>query len=144
MGKLSQKKGKAGEEAAMYFLKSIGAKCIEKIPTLSIYCNGKVVFPKKSSVDIICALPSPGCIHPYYPARIEVKVEDGNRLMHSRLSDHQVKWLKDWVNIGFYSFIIWVHKSDIIMFKYPNDLFKYGKSLSIKDTEKIQIYQRLL
>lgn len=137
LGKLSQKLGKAGEEAAIWYLQSIGAKCIEKIATPTVNVNGKAIYNKKSSVDLMAAIPRPGYMYPYGAARIEVKLCDDDTLPHSRLSDGQVNWLLDWKELGFPAYIIWVHKSECLMIGYPNVSFKKGKSLSVEVARKI-------
>lgn len=137
-GKLIQKIGAAGEERARWFFNEIGAKCVEKIPTPARNINGRMVYCSKSSVDFTMALPTRGCIFAYMPCRVEVKVCDDDKLPHSRLSDHQVKWLTEWSELGFWSFVVWVHKSECIMFRYPNKYFERGKSIPIDVASKIK------
>lgn len=128
-----------GEEYARIFFSSIGARCVEKISTPMLNINGKAVYCKSSSVDFTLALPCPGKIFPYIACRAEVKVCDDDRLPHSRLEEHQVKWLTEWDYCGFLSLIVWVYKNEITMFKYPNEHFKYGKSISIETAREISV-----
>lgn len=130
-GKEIQAIGKAGEERARWFFAEIGARCVEKISTPMLNIKGKAVYCATSSVDFTIALPCPGKINPYIACRVEVKVCDDDRLVHSRLSDHQVKWLTEWHYCGFWSFVLWVHKGCCYLIPYPNELFKHGKSISI-------------
>ena len=138
-GKEIQAIGKAGEERARWFFNEIGAKCVEKISTPMLNIKGRAIYCATSSVDFTIAIPCSGKINPYKACRVEVKVCDDDRLPHSRLSDHQVKWLTDWHHCGFWSFVLWVHKNDCYLFPYPNDLFKQGKSITL---EQAQIYKK--
>lgn len=138
MSKISQQKGKAGEEMAVWYLKSIGAKCIEKISTPMINVKGKAVYCKQSSIDYLALLffgPETG----YRACRIEVKQCDSDRLHHSRLRPHQIKWLLDWNNYNNYSFVLWVHKTECFLFRYPNHKFTKGHSLSVEDAKKVSL-----
>ncbi len=137
MGKISQQLGKYAEERALWFLIQIKAKCIEKISTPIINVGGKAIYNKQSSIDFTAALPTSGSIYPYIPARIEVKLCDSDKLHHSRLQTNQIKWLTDWNNCGFYSFVLWVHKKDVFFIQYPNKFFCKGKSLLLKQAEII-------
>ena len=141
MGKRSQQLGKTGEQGAEWFLKSIGAKCIEKISTPVKAVDGKAFYSKKSSIDYIAAIPQRGYVIPYGAARIEVKLCDKDKLQHSRLEDHQVKWLTDWAKLKLPAYVIWVYKSEFYMIEYPNYWFKKGKSLTLEIAEKIAVFK---
>lgn len=136
-----QKLGKAGEDAALIFMQSIGCKMIEKISTPAINVKGKFTYSKKSSVDFIAAVPSKYIPKQYLPSRIEVKLCDGPSLNHSVLDEHQVKSLNDWRGCGFESFIIWVNRARVFMFDYPTIFFQHGKSIDSKTAEDISIYR---
>ena len=138
-GKIIQAIGKAGEDRARWFFNQIGAKCVEKISTPMISIKGKAIYCATSSVDFTAAFPSPNEPKLFIPCRIEVKVCDGDKLLHSRLSELQVKWLTDWYNCGFYSWVLWINKMDCYLIPYPNPFFKAGKSLSIEDA---QVYKK--
>lgn len=135
MGKLSQQLGKAGEEYARLFLKSIGAKFIEKISTPVRIVNGKAIFYKKSSIDFTAVLPD------RMVSRIEVKLCDEDKLDHSRLTDDQVLWLTEWSEAYLFSWVIWVHKSHCYMFRYPHPRFCAGKSLDIETAIRISEFK---
>ena len=93
-GKTIQRKGQAGEERAVWYLKQIGAVCIEKISTPMLNIKGRAVYCKSSSVDFTAAIPTPTGRLNYEPCRIEVKVCDDVKLVHSRIKPHQEKWLR--------------------------------------------------
>ena len=131
MGKLSQQLGKTGEDAAIWFLHSIGAMFIEKVATPVRIVNGKAIFFTKSSVDFIAVLPG------RLVSRIEVKLCDDDRLCHSVMSPGQVKWLTEWSEELLPSFVLWVNKSKCYLFRYPHPRFCAGKSIDIETVEKI-------
>lgn len=130
-----QKLGKTGEERARWALKEIGAKCIYKLATPSIFLKGKQVFTEKTPCDFI-AITQCGCYH--YPAFIEVKLCDGDKLLHSRLQSHQIKALQEWnTYYADFAFVMWIHKSDYFLIKYPSPYFKEGESLDLKTAKEI-------
>lgn len=137
----SQQLGKTGERAALIFMQSIGCKMIEKIATPMITVKGRSVYVKKSSVDFITAVPSKYIPKQYLPARIEVKLCDENKLDHSRLEPHQVESLTKWRELGFESFVIWIHRNRCFMFEYPNRFFCRGSSISVETAIQISIYR---
>lgn len=136
MGKVSTKKGKVGEEIAILLLQTIGCKCIEKVPTDKILHQGKLIYTKKSSVDIIALVPRSS----YHAARIEVKLCDDDKLPHSRLEPHQVKWLLEWNKYGQQSYVIWVHRNHAYMFEYPCPEYRQGMSISVERAKRISVW----
>lgn len=135
MSKLSQQLGKAGEERARWFFNEIGAKCVEKISTPMVYSKGKWVFSKSSSIDFTAAFPVG--YRSYIPVRIEVKLCDSDRLYASRIKDHQKKWLEDWMNCGFISFVLWVHINEVFLIYYHKERFIKGASISVNKAREI-------
>lgn len=140
MGRKSQQLGKTGELLAIVFLKSLGARCIEKIPTQINIVKGKPIYTKKSSVDITCAIPYKRSCQ-YLASRIEVKLCDEEILSHSRLKGHQIEWLMDWHKCGLCSWVIWVHRSRCFMFRYPTPEFQHGKPLKLESAEIISQFK---
>lgn len=142
-GKEIQSLGKVGEERARWYFAQIGARCVEKISTPMLNIGGKAVYCKRSSIDFTIALPTPGYMRMYQACRIEVKLCNDYRLRYSRLSNHQHQWLYEWSQCGFWSFVLWVHNMDCIMFLYPNDYFVYGKSITIEQAKSLCYKQHL-
>ncbi|MBN2570020.1 MAG: Holliday junction resolvase RecU [Deltaproteobacteria bacterium] len=141
MGRLSQQLGEAGEERARWFFAENGFRCVEKIFTPMRNIKGRAVYVKESSVDFIVVIPLNGSIIQSKVARVEVKLCDGNKLPHSVLEDHQIKTLTEWDSWGNWSFVLWVHKSDCFMIRYPCDFFKYGKSISVEKAKKVSAFK---
>lgn len=137
----SQQLGKTGEQAALVFMQSIGCKMIEKIATPMKNIRGAAVYTSKSTSDFIAAVPSKYIPKQYLPARIEVKLCDESKLAHSRLEEHQIENLTKWRELGFESFVIWIHRNRCFMFEYPNRFFKTGMSISVETAIQISIYR---
>lgn len=137
----SQQLGKTGEQAALVFMQSIGCKMIEKISTPAVNVKGRLVYSKKSSVDFIAAVPSKSVVKKFLPARIEVKLCDNPTLTHSVLEPHQIESLTEWRELGFESFVIWIHRNRCFMFEYPNRFFKTGMSINVPTANDISIYR---
>jgi len=130
--------GKTGESAAHWFLSSIGAKNIHKLATNKIMVKKKMIHTKGTPCDFICSIPlqvTSGTT--WLPSFIEVKLHDEDKLYHSRLSDDQVNALLKWHECNHWSFVLWVHKQECLMFKYPTILFKNGTSIDLTTAKKI-------
>ena len=132
MGRLNQQIGKAGEQRAEWFLKEIGAQCVDKISTPMKFVKGKAFYCKKSSTDFTA------CIKDalnFKASRIEVKSFSGDNLPYSILEPHQIQWLVNWQNCGQWSFVLWVHDMDCYLISFKH--FVSGKSISVEMAEKI-------
>lgn len=134
--------GKTGQEAALWFLKAtVKAEDIHELASKTVRGkNGETIYTKGTPCDFICSIPIviPGNKRLVGVASyIEVKLHDDDPLPHSVLKDKQVKDLLSWHNHGHWSFILWVYKSQVVMFKYPCPDFKKGKSISLKRAREI-------
>lgn len=139
-GRKSQGLGKFGEGRAEWFLREIGARCVEKVSTPFVNVRGRVVYSGRSSVDYVAAVPviggSGNC---FMASRIEVKVCLDDRLVHSRLKPHQIMWLTEWNNCGFASFVMWVRHGECLLFRYPSDSYMPGLSIGIETARRISV-----
>lgn len=136
MGKLSQQLGKFGEERARWFFKENGFENVHKLETKTVFLKKqkRMVHVGSSGTDFICSIPQDGF---WLPSLIEVKVCDDDKLYHSRLSDEEIKTLISWHGCNHWSFVLWVHKQECIMFKYPTIELRRWKSLSLERAKKI-------
>lgn len=131
--------GKTGEDAAHWFLASIGAKNIHKLATdKAISKDKKLIHTKGTPCDFICSIPIPVTSGTTWLASyVEVKLHDGDKLYHSRLSDDQIDSLYEWHECGHWSFVLWVHKQNCFMIKYPTLYLKKGTSITLETAKKI-------
>jgi len=131
-----QKLGKFGEDRARWFFKENSFENVHKLETKKVFIKkyNRVVHTGGTPCDFICSIPQDGF---WLPAFIEVKLCDSDKLFHSRLSDDQVKNFLSWHACNHWSFVLWVHKQDCIMFKYPTIEFRRGKSITLEKAKKI-------
>lgn len=142
MGKLSQQLGKTGQEAALWFLKAtVKAEDVHELATkVARTKDGSIRYVKGTPCDFICLIPFKDTSlnrNEWLPSYIEVKLHDGDKLDHSVLESNQINDLVSWHKHGQWSFVLWVHIQECIMFKYPTIHFEYGKSIDLKTARKI-------
>jgi hypothetical protein len=132
-GKQNQKQGHFGEQYAERWLYSQRFKCIEPVETgwRVKFINGKVVsaHPKaKVGGDFTCIGLGGQAVY------VEVKTEGGDRLVHSKLEEHQAERMDAKTKAGALCLLIWVKSpTELKALQWPIPNFVKGSSLKWED-----------
>lgn len=118
MGKISQRRGKTGQQIAEYLLRLAGVEMVEQISTPFVVTDRRtggwirIKYSEKVSGDIRGILPNG------IRVLCEVKLRDRN-LRKSDFYDHQLEKLQKNHLFGGVSLVVWVHPEGNLILRWP-------------------------
>jgi len=143
--KQQQQQGKAGEDLAASVLAARGLDCGEKIgtPVITTYAGeirGRDVYfvarGEKVSGDRHGLVNGIGVL-------VETKTVSGDRLVYSKLRDHQPGALSRWAEAGGIALLVWVSDYGVFVMRWPVPGFMPGTSIGIDRARELDIVNLL-
>jgi penicillin-binding protein-related factor A (putative recombinase) len=143
MARLSQSKGKVGQDIAIMILRTMGVQMVEAISTPFVVTHRK----KGGWIKIAYSEPVSGDINGIMPNGIrvlcEVKARDRN-LRKSDFEDHQLAALQENHNNFGISLVAWIHRDDNMILRWPfihnYAWFEDGQRASLKIEDAQEFY----